>query len=215
MAATVCVNGMTVVHKSSGGQVCFFPDVCLTPSPAGPVPVPYPNIARSADTDQGSKTVTIDGNPVMLKGSVFSKSTGDEAGSAGGVASGVTKGKAEFINYSFDVKIEGKCVPRLGDMMLGNIGSCPNTPPSPEFQPPLVVLPDQFTKEDMDKLVVVLFNGKDEPIKNERYILKKPDGTRVEGRTDSQGKITVEQTVSGVGSIVFPDLKEGALTFGN
>jgi hypothetical protein len=27
------------------GMDFAFPDVCLTPSPAGPVPIPYPNIA--------------------------------------------------------------------------------------------------------------------------------------------------------------------------
>src|SRR5476651_439941 len=128
MASTVCVNELTAVHKSSDGKVCFSPDVCLSPRP-GPVSVPYTNIASSADTANGSTSVKMDGNPVMLQDSVFSTSTGDEAGSCGGVSSGVTKGKAQFINYSFDVKIEGKCVPRLGDQMIGNIGSSANTAP--------------------------------------------------------------------------------------
>jgi hypothetical protein len=141
MGATVNVNNRTVVHKDSGGIASAFHDVCKTPTPAGPVPIPYPNIAKSADTSQGSSTVTMDDNPVMLKGSVFSTSTGDEAGSVGGVASGCTKGKAEFINYSFDVIVEGKNCARLGDMMLQNKGSAPNTPPFPEVQPPLVVPP--------------------------------------------------------------------------
>ena len=35
-------------------------------------------------------------------------STGDEAGSAGGVVSSKIKGKAEFVLFSFDVKFEGK-----------------------------------------------------------------------------------------------------------
>jgi uncharacterized Zn-binding protein involved in type VI secretion len=213
MAATVCVNGMTVVHKTSGGTVCFSPDVCLTPAPPGaPVPVPYPNIAQSRDTDKGSKTVKIDGNPVMVQGSVFSKSTGDESGSCGGVASGVTKGKAEFINFSFDVKIEGKCVPRLGDQMIGNIGGSANTPPMAELQPPIVVLPDHYTEADMDKLTVVLVYGNGQPIKDERYILKKPDGVKIEGKTDGQGRIHVEKTISGLGKIIFPDLKEGGIS---
>lgn len=210
MAATVCVNGMTVVHKTSGGQVCFSPDVCLTPAPpGGPVPVPYPNIATSADTDKGSRTVKMDKNPIMLQGSVFSKSTGDEGGSCGGVASGVTKGKAEFINYSFDVKIEGKCVPRLGDQMIGNIGGSPNTPPMAEIQPPIAVQPARFTPDDMDELIVILVDGRKKPIANERYILKKPDGTKEEGKTDSEGKIRVKNTIKGVGKVVFPDRKGG------
>jgi hypothetical protein len=208
MPATVCANGMTVVHKTSGGHVVFSPDVCLTPAPpGGPVPIPYPNIAMSQDTDKGSRTVTMDGNSVMLQGSVFSKSTGDEPGSVGGVASGVTKGKAEFINYSFDVKAEGKGVARLGDQMIGNIGGAPNTPPSPELQPPAVVLPDHFKEQDMEELIVRLVTEGGAPLKNERYILKRPDGTREEGRTDGDGRIQLKSTVPGVGRVVFPDME--------
>jgi len=148
------VNMMTVVHQGSSGMVTCFPDVCKTPSPAGPIPIPYPNIAMSSDTSQGSKTVTVDGNPIMLKGSVFSTSTGDEAGSAGGgVASNTTKGKAEFQLYSFDVKVDGQNVCRLTDIMLLNKLSSPNTPPFPEVQPPLVTVPgmiDEDPEEDPD-----------------------------------------------------------------
>jgi uncharacterized Zn-binding protein involved in type VI secretion len=141
MPATVNVNDRTAVHATSNGIATAFPDVCKTPSPAGPVPIPYPNVAQSSDTAQGSKNVKIDGNPVMLAGSNFATSTGDEAGSAGGgVVSGQVKGKAEFVNYSFDVKIEGKGVPRLGDMMLQNKGGAPNTAPMPEVQPPVVIV---------------------------------------------------------------------------
>lgn len=154
MGATVNVNHRTVVHKSSSGIAMAFPDVCKTPSPGGPIPIPYPNIAKSSDTAKGSKKVKVDGNPVMLKGSNFSTSTGDEAGSAGGgVVSNTTKGKAEFLNYSFDVKVEGKNVPRLGDMMLQNKMSSPNTPPFPEVQPPLVVIPVPDEDETEAKLV--------------------------------------------------------------
>lgn len=148
MPATININKRTAVHKSSNGVATAFPDVCKTPSPGGPIPIPYPNVAMSKDTAKGSKNVKIDGNPVMLKGSNFSTSTGDEPGSVGGVVSGKIKGKAEFINYSFDVKIEGKNVPRLGDMMVQNKGSAPNTPPMPEVQPPLVVPPPPAIEEN-------------------------------------------------------------------
>ncbi len=128
MGSKVTVNKRTVVHAKSGGKaIASAPDFCKTPSPGGPVPIPYPNIAQSTDTAQGSKTVTMDGESIMLKDSEFSTSTGDEAGTAGGgVASSKTKGKAKFTVYSFDVKVEGKNVPRLGDAMSNN-GNCPNT----------------------------------------------------------------------------------------
>ena len=127
MSASVSVNmPNTVVHKKSGGVSPVFPDVCKTPSPGGPVPIPYPNVARSSSADKGSKNVKMDGKPIMLKNSVYSQSTGDEAGSVGGVASNCTRGKAMFINYSFDVKVEGKNVPRLMDPMKQNGGSSYN-----------------------------------------------------------------------------------------
>ena len=99
----------------------------------------------------------------MLQGSNFSTSTGDEAGGIGGVVSNTTKGKAEFVNYSFDVKVEGKNVPRLGDMMLQNKLSSPNTPPMPEVQAPLVVVPVPDDKEpDPPKLVAAKYIAPEE-----------------------------------------------------
>ena len=128
MGVTVLVNNRTVVHAASSGKaIASAPDFCLTPSPGGPVPIPYPNTASSSLMSGGSVTVKCDGLSIMLKGSVFSTSTGDEGGTAGGgVASHVIKGKATFSNYSFDVQVEGKNVPRYLDAMLNN-GNAYNT----------------------------------------------------------------------------------------
>ena len=121
MGVTVSINSPnTVVHAKSGGQSPVFPDVCKTPSPGGPIPIPYPNIARSSDAAETAGTVYADGEKIMLKNSSFSTSTGDEAGSVGGVVSNCTKGKAQFILYSFDIKAEGQNVPRNTDMMKQN-----------------------------------------------------------------------------------------------
>jgi hypothetical protein len=141
MPASINVNNLTVVHKDSNGVSFCFPDVCKTPTPGGPVPIPYPNIAMSKDTAMGSTTVAMDGNPIMLKGSVYATSTGDEPGSLGGVVSNVVKGKAEFLNYSFDVKVEGKNVPRLLDPMGQNESSPPNGMGPANMQPLLAVIP--------------------------------------------------------------------------
>ena len=127
MGSTVTANSpMTVVHKNSGGQSPVFPDVCKTPSPGGPVPIPYPNIAQSNTASDTATTVKADGQNIMLKKSVFSMSSGDEAGSVGGVVSNCIKGKAQFITYSFDDKAEGQNVPRNMDMMKQNGGSSYN-----------------------------------------------------------------------------------------
>jgi hypothetical protein len=137
MPVTVGVNNLSVVHASSNGVTIAFPDVCKTPSPAGPIPIPYPNIAKSSDTASGTTKVKCDGNPVCVKDSNFSMSTGDEAGTAGGVVSSKFKGKAEFVLFSMDVKFEGKNVCRAFDIMLHNDK---NTPPFPVLQGPVVAL---------------------------------------------------------------------------
>ena len=138
MGVSVGVNDLSVVHQSSNGKTIAFPDVCKTPSPAGPIPIPYPNIAQSSDTADGTTTVKCDGNPVCVKDSNFRMSTGDEGGTAGGgVASNKIKGKAEFVNVSFDVKFEGKGVARAFDPMLHNDK---NTPPFPLLQGPVIAV---------------------------------------------------------------------------
>jgi hypothetical protein len=150
--ASTAVNMRTVVHQTSDGVVTGFPDVCNTPSVGGPIPIPYPNIALSMDTFLGSRRVTVDGNPIMLQGSCFKMSTGDEPGAMGGVMSMTVKGKAEFVQYSFDVKVEGKGVARMGDLMIQNKQATANTAPFPEIQPPMPVsLPDPDPPTDPDK----------------------------------------------------------------
>jgi hypothetical protein len=64
--------------------------------------------------------VTTDGQMPMTKDAKYMMSSGDEAGSAGGVVSGKVKGTCEFMMYSFDVKFEGKNVCRLGDPLFHN-----------------------------------------------------------------------------------------------
>ena len=138
MGTSVGVNNLSIVNEDTNGVTIAFPDVCKTPSPGGPIPIPYPNLAKSSDTASGTKKVKAEGKPICVKDSNFSTSTGDEAGTAGGgVASNKTKGKAEFVNFSFDVQFEGKNVPRSFDLMLHNDK---NTPPFPVLQGPVIAL---------------------------------------------------------------------------
>lgn len=137
MAVTVNVNGLSLCHKGSSGVVtATMPDVCKTPSPGGPVPIPYPNIAFSKDLAKGSKKVKADGGQsCAIKGSEFAMSIGDEPGTLGGVKSGVNKGKSTWISWSMDVKIEGKNACRLTDKMLMNKGNTVSM--GGEIQPPI------------------------------------------------------------------------------
>ena len=122
MAQTTFANSRGIAHKGSGGQSIVFPDVCKTPAPPSPspVPIPYPNVGRSSDTMQGPNTVKTDGQMPMVKGAIYMRSSGDEAGVAGGVLSSVNMQQCEYLMYSFDVKFEGNNVCRMGDPLWHN-----------------------------------------------------------------------------------------------
>jgi hypothetical protein len=120
MGCTVFANGRGIDHKDSGGLSPIFPDVCKTPTPGGPVPIPYPNVGQASQTSAGPTSVKVDGAMPMTKGAKYATTSGDEAGSLGGVVSGKVKGAAEYMLYSFDVKIEGKNACRLGDALFHN-----------------------------------------------------------------------------------------------
>ncbi|UMM07001.1 DUF4150 domain-containing protein (plasmid) [Vibrio campbellii] len=125
MASTIGANGLSIVHKGSGGEAnASVPDVCLTKVGKPVVPIPYGNNAKSADLVDGSTSVTADGgNSIALQGSKFSKSTGDAAGDKKGVSSGTIEGEAQFVSSSSNVLIEGKGVARQSDQMTMNNGN--------------------------------------------------------------------------------------------
>jgi hypothetical protein len=130
MADTVFVNGMSAVHAGSPGQTMCFPDINLCPPtpPAGPIPMPLPNIALGADLQGGASSVTIGGNPMAKQSSFLAKSTGNEPAqpTGGGVVSHVIQGKAYFTSFSVDVSIEGEPATRHLDMMTHNhAAQCP------------------------------------------------------------------------------------------
>ena len=120
MPGKTFANMRGVAHKGSGGMSPIFPDVCKTPTPAGPVPIPYPNIGKSSDASGGPSSVTTDGEMPMTKGAKYMMSAGDEAGAATGVMSSKIKGACEFMMYSFDIKLDGKNACRLGDPLFHN-----------------------------------------------------------------------------------------------
>jgi uncharacterized protein DUF4150 len=127
----VYANGMEIACKAGDGKViAAFPDVCLSPPspPAGPIPVPYPDTSFSKDMQNGSKTVSISGQEVMLKDQSFYNSSplGNEAATNGlgaGVITHVITGKTYFIAWSMDVKFEGENVDRHLDLTTSNHAS--------------------------------------------------------------------------------------------
>lgn len=121
MPTHVAVNGLGLTYKSTVGiSNATLPDVCKTPSPGGPVPVPYPNIASQSSLKGGTATVKAKGNIIAVKGSQYGRSNGDEPGTAGGVKSSVNMKATDWITYSFDVKMEGKNACRHTDKKFHN-----------------------------------------------------------------------------------------------
>ena len=118
------------VGTKAGGQCMGMPDVCKTPAPpAPPIPIPYPNIAMLNQANPGtcSKKVKIMNQPVVTKATQITMSSGDEAGSIGGVVSGMIKGPAKFIKFSMKVKVEGQNVV-YQTCTVGQNGSSANVP---------------------------------------------------------------------------------------
>jgi hypothetical protein len=160
MSNQVYANNMEISCKSAAGKsICAFPDVCFTPplTPATPpgVPIPYPNTGMASDCTDGSTTVKISGNEVMLKNkSYFKRSTGDEAGAAPkkGVITSKNMGRVYFNAWSMSVMIEGENAVRNLDITTHNHGSLPgNSPVWPYLDEVAIAAPDHPCADDIKK----------------------------------------------------------------
>lgn len=113
--------------NAMGGQQMGVPDVCKTPSPAGPIPIPYPNIAMNAMANIGtcSTKVMVMNSPAMMLTSEWMLSNGYNAGVAGGVVSGVFMGPGKYIMGATKVMVQNKPGAMLTSS-AGQNGSSPN-----------------------------------------------------------------------------------------
>lgn len=101
-----------------GGVNMGFPDVCNTPSPVGPVPIPYPNISMGLTANPGTACMKLmimamPAHNLMTKGTI---SNGDNAGVAMGVVSGMVMAPHSFLLGSFGVIAEGSPITKLTSM---------------------------------------------------------------------------------------------------
>jgi hypothetical protein len=120
---------------SAGGMNMGTPDTCNTPTPAGPVPVPYPNISTGSAANPATTTLTVltDGMPSFNQMTMIPMSQGDEAGVNLGVVSGMVMGPTTFIMGSMTVFKEGAPCQRLTST-TGHNGvsmNCPGTAVAP------------------------------------------------------------------------------------
>ena len=121
------------------GMDTGFPDVCLTPTPAGPVPIPYPNIAMAPMAIKAVYNVLFMCAPVHNMGTVIPMTNGDNAGVATGVASGSVMGPSRHMTAAFTVLIGGMPATRLTSMSLQNSTNCPGARIVPS-QPKVLLL---------------------------------------------------------------------------
>ncbi len=104
--------------------VSLVPDVCKTPMGPNMVPVPYPIVADLSKSMEVAKMVRFNGDPVfLLSESVIATVTGNEAGTGGGMTSGVNRGKVRATSSSKSFKVEKKYVVRHGDECDMNLAS--------------------------------------------------------------------------------------------
>jgi carboxyl-terminal processing protease len=98
-----------------------FPDVCATPTPAGPVPTPYPNMAMNAQASPFSQTVKVNMMNALNQMSQIALSSGDEAGSA----HPTVKGPQRYTMGSPNVYVDGVPAITLASMTSHNNMNCP------------------------------------------------------------------------------------------
>ncbi|MGC1503162.1 MAG: PAAR-like domain-containing protein [Sulfitobacter sp.] len=131
-AANALAKAMDNQHKAFEKAYNSFPDVTKTPSPSGPVPIPYPNFGKVDKEIKGASKViagalkkhekaqknlvkVIDKQIKVLKPAA--KSSGSaEAATMKSLVSAKTAGKAQWASCSVNVKIEGQRVARFLDL---------------------------------------------------------------------------------------------------
>lgn len=89
--------------KSQGplpGMNLSFPDVCLTPTPAGPVPTPYPNIGLNSTAIPNVFNQFIQAMPIH---NLMTKEPVSTGGVGPGIASGMVCGPVTHLLGSFKV----------------------------------------------------------------------------------------------------------------
>lgn len=93
----IIINRAFPLSSKGGGMAsALAPDVCKVPSPAGPIPIPFPNMGQLTTVRNESRKVFAVGKGVVKGDSEIPRTQGDEGGTAGGVISSTFGDKATF-----------------------------------------------------------------------------------------------------------------------
>jgi hypothetical protein len=112
-------------NSQGGGSDTGFPDVCLTPTPAGPVPTPYPNKATGSMGVPAVYNVLFSCTPAHNMSTTIPLTNGDNSGVNTGVASGTVMGPSRHLTAAFTVLVGGMPATRLTSVSLQNSTNCP------------------------------------------------------------------------------------------
>lgn len=103
-------------------------DPCKTPTPAGPIPIPYPNLAINSTSVPAVYNVLTGCTPTLNLLSTGVVSNGDQAGAVGGLLSFLIMGQLKFIVGCITIFCGGLPVQRVGSVTGQNAaGVLPNT----------------------------------------------------------------------------------------
>ncbi|MFC1852416.1 DUF4150 domain-containing protein [candidate division CSSED10-310 bacterium] len=104
---------MPFVNTQMAGNHFAFPDVCLTPSPVGPVPIPYPNTAIPNTAIPNQFKTLVLAMPAHNLMTTVPMSNGDNAGVAMNPVSGMVMGPCRHIMGSAKTMIGGAPVTKM------------------------------------------------------------------------------------------------------
>jgi Domain of unknown function (DUF4150) len=107
------------------GMDLGFPDVCLTPTPAGPIPIPYPNIALGPTAIPSQVNTLFMCTPAHNLATTTPLTNGDNPGVAMGVASGMVMGPSRHVLPCITVLVGGVPATRLTSVSIQNSTNCP------------------------------------------------------------------------------------------
>jgi hypothetical protein len=120
---------MFPISTSGGGTCMAFPDTCKVPAVPQPIPTPFPNTAQLMMVNRATCALKVNilMQPVVTMKSMVPMTSGDQAGAAGGVQSGVIMGPAKPVKGSMKVMAEGSPVVHH-TCQFGQNGAAPNAP---------------------------------------------------------------------------------------
>ena len=125
-----------ILTTKAGGVYQAAVNPCKTPvpPPVTQIVVPYPSIAMAATAQKATTKVLAGNKEILVEGSKMPSSSGDEAGSLGGVISGQNMGEVKPTVFSSKVFAQGKKV-TFATAVSAHNGSNPNAPAGQQVGP--------------------------------------------------------------------------------